>query len=73
VTQIGVISKLPSIYAKDAASVPLHVLRQGYFSISYVGSGCTGCGVCFYVCPEPGAITVFVRKDKEKASKKSVA
>jgi 2-oxoglutarate ferredoxin oxidoreductase subunit delta len=47
--------------------------RQGYFSISYAGSGCTGCGVCFYVCPEPGAITVLVRKDKEKASKKSVA
>ena len=44
--------------------------RQGYFSISYTGSGCTGCGVCFYVCPEPGAITVFVRKDKEKPSRK---
>ncbi len=38
--------------------------RQGYYSISYVGSGCTGCGVCFYVCPEPGAITVRVRKDE---------
>ncbi len=37
--------------------------RQGYYAISYVGSGCTGCGVCFYVCPEPGAITVRVRKD----------
>ena len=32
--------------------------RQGYYAISYKGSGCTGCGICFYVCPEPGAITV---------------
>ncbi len=39
--------------------------RQGYYAIAYAGSGCTGCGVCFYVCPEPGAITV--RKFKEAA------
>jgi NAD-dependent dihydropyrimidine dehydrogenase PreA subunit len=37
--------------------------RQGYYAIAYTGSGCTGCGVCFYVCPEPGAITVRKRKD----------
>ncbi len=37
--------------------------RHGYYAISYTGSGCTGCGVCFYICPEPGAITVRVRKD----------
>lgn len=38
--------------------------RQGYYAIAYTGSGCTGCGVCFYVCPEPGAITVRKRKDE---------
>jgi 2-oxoglutarate ferredoxin oxidoreductase subunit delta len=37
--------------------------RQGYYAIAYTGSGCTGCGVCFYVCPEPGAITVRKQKD----------
>ena len=37
--------------------------RQGYYAIAYSGSGCTGCGICFYVCPEPGAITVRVRKE----------
>lgn len=37
--------------------------RQGYYAIVYTGSGCTGCGICFYVCPEPGAITVRKRKD----------
>ncbi|NWG14422.1 MAG: 4Fe-4S dicluster domain-containing protein [Acidobacteria bacterium] len=41
--------------------------RQGYYAIAYSGSGCTGCGVCFYVCPEPGAITV--RKFKEDAQR----
>jgi Pyruvate/2-oxoacid:ferredoxin oxidoreductase delta subunit len=20
---------------------------------------CTGCGICYYVCPEPGAIVVY--------------
>jgi NAD-dependent dihydropyrimidine dehydrogenase PreA subunit len=42
--------------------------RQGYYAISYSGSGCTGCGICFYICPEPGAITVLVRKDEKKAA-----
>lgn len=46
-----------------AVLVPSSLLnRQGYYAVSYEGSGCTGCGVCFYVCPEPGAITVLVRK-----------
>lgn len=36
--------------------------RQGYYAVSYKGSGCTGCGICFYVCPEPGVITVRVRE-----------
>jgi hypothetical protein len=25
------------------------------------------CGICFYVCPEPGAITVRIRKREEAA------
>jgi NAD-dependent dihydropyrimidine dehydrogenase PreA subunit len=32
---------------------------RGYHFGQYQGHGCTGCGVCFYACPEPGAITVF--------------
>jgi NAD-dependent dihydropyrimidine dehydrogenase PreA subunit len=28
-------------------------------SAYYTGSGCVGCGGCFYTCPEPGAVTVF--------------
>jgi 2-oxoglutarate ferredoxin oxidoreductase subunit delta len=32
---------------------------HGYHPAQYKGEGCTGCGICFYVCPEPGAITVY--------------
>jgi len=45
--------------------------RQGYYAISYAGSGCTGCGICFYVCPEPGALTV--RKRTADKSEKPAA
>ena len=31
----------------------------GYPIAAYDGDGCTGCGVCFYACPEPGTIRVF--------------
>jgi NAD-dependent dihydropyrimidine dehydrogenase PreA subunit len=32
---------------------------MGYHPVEYIGEGCTGCGVCFYVCPEPGTIKVY--------------
>lgn len=31
---------------------------MGYHPAEYIGEGCTGCGICFYVCPEPGTIKV---------------
>jgi Pyruvate/2-oxoacid:ferredoxin oxidoreductase delta subunit len=34
----------------------------------YTGQCCTGCGICFYCCPEPGAITVYRLKAKPKAA-----
>ena len=56
------------------AACPVNVLRltegfnaHGYHPAEYSGSGCTGCGICFYVCPEPGAVTVYTRV-KEKIS-----
>jgi len=33
--------------------------RFGYHPSMYTGEGCTGCGICFYACPEPGAIAVY--------------
>ncbi|MGA9112244.1 MAG: 4Fe-4S dicluster domain-containing protein [Candidatus Dormiibacterota bacterium] len=35
--------------------------RHGYHPAEYLGAGCTACGICYYVCPEPGAITVLRR------------
>ena len=40
--------------------------RYGVHSAQYSGSGCTGCGICFYCCPEPGGITVY-KADKKKS------
>jgi NAD-dependent dihydropyrimidine dehydrogenase PreA subunit len=36
-----------------------HLNHYGYRTAQYKGAGCTACGICFMVCPEPGAITVF--------------
>ena len=33
---------------------------RGYRYAVYSGSGCTGCGNCFYTCPEPNAIEVHI-------------
>jgi NAD-dependent dihydropyrimidine dehydrogenase PreA subunit len=44
--------------------------RHGYYAVSYRGTGCTGCGVCFYVCPEPGALTVRKRAQDSSISPK---
>jgi NAD-dependent dihydropyrimidine dehydrogenase PreA subunit len=33
--------------------------QLGYVFAKFDGADCTGCGLCFYSCPEPGAITVF--------------
>jgi NAD-dependent dihydropyrimidine dehydrogenase PreA subunit len=32
--------------------------RRGVHPVEYAGSGCTGCGACFYNCPEPYVIAV---------------
>jgi len=44
---------------------PVSVLRisenlniMGYHPVEYIGKGCTGCGICFYVCPEPGTFCI---------------
>jgi 2-oxoglutarate ferredoxin oxidoreductase subunit delta len=35
--------------------------HYGYHPAEYAGSGCTGCGICYYACPEPGGIRVLRR------------
>ena len=43
--------------------------ERGYRYSYYLGDGCTGCGICFYNCPEPGAIVVY-RKPSDKKPRK---
>ena len=33
--------------------------KLGYQNARFATYSCTACGLCFYACPEPGAITVF--------------
>jgi len=40
----------------------------GVHPAHYKGQDCTGCGICFYCCPEPGAITVYRRVSPAKAA-----
>jgi Pyruvate/2-oxoacid:ferredoxin oxidoreductase delta subunit len=42
--------------------------KYGVHTAVYTGSGCTGCGACFYCCPEPGAITVYRLAAQPKTS-----
>jgi NAD-dependent dihydropyrimidine dehydrogenase PreA subunit len=49
----------------DVLSLASGLNARGYHPADYAGSGCTGCAICFYVCPEPGAITVYRKEGKE--------
>jgi NAD-dependent dihydropyrimidine dehydrogenase PreA subunit len=33
--------------------------HYGVHPAQYLGELCSGCGICYFVCPEPGAITVY--------------
>lgn len=35
--------------------------KMGYRPVEYLGERCTSCGVCYYICPEPGSIRVYKR------------
>lgn len=55
-------------------SCPRHCLalgsklnRLGYQYARFDSHGCTACGLCFYSCPEPGAITVFKKEPIDTA------
>lgn len=43
------------------------VNRRGYHYAVYQGQGCTGCGDCYYTCPEPLAVEVHIpKKSRQK-------
>ena len=46
--------------------------ERGYHYAEYIGEGCTGCGDCYYTCPEPLAIEVHIpKKSKDKKKKQN--
>jgi len=46
--------------------------KYGVHPAQYTGQGCTGCGACFYCCPEPGAIVVYRLVPPSKAVRAAV-
>jgi 2-oxoisovalerate ferredoxin oxidoreductase delta subunit len=42
---------------------------SGYNYVKYAGVGCSGCGNCYYTCPEPLAVEVHIPKRKRSNSK----
>ena len=44
---------------KHCLSIGSGINSLGYQFARFEGVDCNACGFCFYVCPEPGAITVF--------------
>lgn len=47
------------------------VNERGYHYIIYEGEGCTGCGDCYYTCPEPLAIEIHIPKRIKKTADES--
>ena len=37
---------------------------RGYHAVVYQGTGCIGCGNCFYACPEPHAIRLHTGREE---------
>jgi NAD-dependent dihydropyrimidine dehydrogenase PreA subunit len=39
--------------------------KLGYQNAEFIEGKCSACGICFSICPEPGAITVIKEKDTD--------
>ena len=51
---------------KDLLAIGEKFNERGYRYVTYKGEGCTGCGACYYTCPEPGTIEVHGPPGKRK-------
>jgi len=38
--------------------------QKGYQYAQFTPGKCIACGFCYYICPEPGAITVYKKEGK---------
>ena len=55
---------------KGVLEMSNNVNPRGYHYVIFTGEGCTGCGDCYYTCPEPLAIEVHIPKKVKKNRKK---
>jgi len=44
--------------------------ERGYHYAEYTGKGCTGCGDCYYTCPEPLAVEVHIPRRSQNKDQK---
>lgn len=52
---------------KQCIVISSEINKMGYQFAKFENpSGCIGCGICFYVCPEPGTITVYKDEEEKK-------
>lgn len=54
---------------RGCIAIGAKINNQGYKYAKFNSPNCIACGMCFYVCPEPGAITVYklvIDKGKSK-------
>jgi NAD-dependent dihydropyrimidine dehydrogenase PreA subunit len=52
----------------DCLVISSEINALGYQPAKFDNPSCTACSLCFYICPEPGAITV-IKADKKKQVK----
>ncbi|MGA2507383.1 MAG: 4Fe-4S dicluster domain-containing protein [Chitinispirillaceae bacterium] len=52
---------------KGCIAIGSSINKMGYLYAEFKsGKSCTACGICYSVCPEPGAITVISEKETVK-------
>ncbi len=49
---------------KNCLHIGNRINKIGYQHAEFDSEQCTACGICFYMCPELGAITV-IKEDKK--------
>ena len=50
-----------SMCPREVLEISEKLNSKGFHYSIYRGEGCIGCGNCFYVCPEPDGITVYMK------------